>query len=93
LDSSGRDWHTWKNINGQTDHMRKHLHKAHWPIYRELVIVNKLNEWEAVAQGAAPEAAGGTQRSGPDWEPFSLKGFYSCLLKWVLVDDQASFMV
>jgi hypothetical protein len=26
LDLSGHDWHAWKNINGQTENMCKHLH-------------------------------------------------------------------
>jgi hypothetical protein len=93
LDLGGHNWHAWKNTNGQTENMRKHLHEAHWPVYRELVISNKLKGWEAVAQGEVPEVAGGSQRPEPARKPFSLKGFYSRLLKWVSVDDQASFMV
>lgn len=93
MDLSGRDWHAWKNINGQTENMRKHLHEVHWPVYRELVISNKLKGWEAVAQGEVPEVAGGSRRPEPAREPFSLEGFYSRLLKWVSVDDQAGFMV
>ena len=92
MDLSGRDWYAWKNINGQTENMRKHLHEAHWPVYRELVITNKLKGWEAVVQGEVPEVAGGCRRSEADREPFSLEGFYSRLLKWVSVDDQARFM-
>ena len=73
--------------------MRKHLHEAHWPVYCELVITNKLKGWEAIVQHVVPEVAGGSQRSGSHQESFSLEGFYSHLLKWVSVDDQASFMV
>lgn len=71
---------------------REHLHETHWPVYRELVITNKLKGWEAAGQGEVSEAAGG-RRHAPGREPFSLEGFYSRLLKWASVDDQASFVI
>ncbi|KAF8152627.1 hypothetical protein B0H34DRAFT_822144 [Crassisporium funariophilum] len=39
---TGREWHVWSNTQGQTENMQHHLCQAHWELYRELVLAEKL---------------------------------------------------
>jgi hypothetical protein len=68
---------------GQTDAIRKHLESEHSPLYRELVLTNKLKGWERFASSRSQ-----SQPSGCAKEEFTLEGFYERLVRWIAVDDQ-----
>lgn len=69
--------------------IREHLQMKHWKIYCELVVSEKLKGWEVAAQnpiGPQPQAAS-------KHELFLLEGFYTRLVKWIVVDDQVSIIL
>ena len=74
----------WSNKNAQSDLIRKHLTLKHGKLYREIVVLKKLKNWETIHQFAT--------REKPPREPFSLPGFYERLIKWIAVDDQVFFL-
>lgn len=69
----------WSNKNSQSDLIRKHLISKHSKLYREVVVLKKLKNWETVDQ---------LLKEKPPREPFSLPGFYERLIRWITVDDQ-----
>ena len=75
---------TLVNKNAQSDLIRKHLTSKHGKLYREIVVLKKLKNWETIDQS--------TTREKPPCEPFSLPGFYEQLIQWIAVDDQVFFL-
>jgi len=73
----------WSNKNAQSDLICKHLTSKHGKLYREIIILKKLKNWETIDQSAT--------REKPLREPFSLPGFYEWLIKWIAVNDQLFF--
>ena len=62
----------------------------HWKLYRELVVSEKLKGWEEAAQNPNCPVR---QQAASKHEPFSLEGFYTRLVKWIVIDDQASIIL
>ncbi|KAF8154648.1 hypothetical protein B0H34DRAFT_799411 [Crassisporium funariophilum] len=73
----------WKNTNGQSKTICKHMVKKHGKYWHDIVILKQLKGWQQL--GAMP--MGGLQHRKR--EPFSLGGFYDRLIWWVAVDDQS----
>ena len=75
----------WKNTDGQTECICKHLKKHHGLVWRELVLSNKLKGWDKVD---LPK----TTPQGPVYnlEEFTVTGFYEWLVCWIIADDQVS---
>ena len=84
------DWTVWKCVDGQTKHIREHLHMKHWKLYCELVVSEKLKGWEEAAQNPNCPVR---QQAASKCEPFSLEGLYTQLVKWIVVDDQVSIIL
>lgn len=70
------------NCNSQTENMRDHLIDKHWNLYSSRVLANGLKGWEKIASGVISGPDGQKAAVG-DREPFSVEGFYECLIKWM----------
>lgn len=77
--------YAWKNAEGMTDTIRKHMIKEHSPVWCEFVLLNHLKGWETVN---LPKA--GTAEKSYDTGEFTLTGFYERLVRWIVADDQVS---
>ncbi|KAJ6620952.1 hypothetical protein B0H10DRAFT_2432551 [Mycena sp. CBHHK59/15] len=77
------EWTTWKNVEGQTTAIRKHLRSpAQNKLWRDLVLLKQLKGWETLGTSNKDSPCG-------EREEFSLPGFYERLVKWIAVDDQS----
>ncbi|PPR07616.1 hypothetical protein CVT24_004169 [Panaeolus cyanescens] len=81
-----RAWTTWKNTEGQSKTIQNHLHKHHFKIWRELVVMHQLKGWDAL-----PEP--GVSTDEEDLPPFSVAEFHKLLVKWISADDQSMSVV
>lgn len=78
-------WHTWKNGDGQTTTIRQHLLKHHQLSWEDMVIKERLKNWQTVEQGRLDALRKGIKIIK---EPFTSDGFYERLVHWVATDDQ-----
>ncbi|KAJ7834015.1 hypothetical protein B0H13DRAFT_2110220 [Mycena leptocephala] len=76
-----KNWSAWKNVNGQTKAIRRHLQSEHGKVWKDMVLLKQLKNWETL------EAS--TTQAPDEREEFSLPGLYESLVKWIAVDDQA----
>ena len=74
-------WKTWKHGNGMTSCYREHLKQKHSKIYEETRRILNLKHADELTGASSPECA-----------PFKLEMFYHLLMKWVVADDQVSYI-
>ncbi|PPR04216.1 hypothetical protein CVT24_013300 [Panaeolus cyanescens] len=79
-------WTTWKNTEGQSKTIRNHLHKHHFKIWRELVVMHELKGWDILPE---PEVS----TDDEDLPPFSVAEFHKLLVEWISADDQSMSVV
>ena len=80
------DRSTWKNNGSATSTIRKHLQR-----YHETEWVNTVQHKKLKGHIEPHEQHNGTGGDSPAQEaPFTVAGFYERLIRWIIVDDQAS---
>ncbi|KAJ7702894.1 hypothetical protein B0H16DRAFT_736274 [Mycena metata] len=77
------NWTTWRNVEGQTTAIRNHLKSGeHGKLWHDMVVLQKLKGWETLGTAYKDTSSG-------EHKEFLLPGFYTRLVKWIAVDDQA----
>lgn len=85
----------WTNGGGGiASTVRTHLQKHHDPEWSRLVTKNKLKGWDspkATGPGSSRIGSDGTQHDSAK-TPFTVEGFLERLVRWIVVDDQVSYL-
>ncbi|KAL0568490.1 hypothetical protein V5O48_013490 [Marasmius crinis-equi] len=80
------DWSTYKNTDGQSSTLRDHLKREHLVVWKNTVKTRKLKGWETIDSTAPDE-------SQSESEPFCKEGFYTRLIRFLAVYDEAINLV
>ncbi|KAF5309470.1 hypothetical protein D9619_012446 [Psilocybe cf. subviscida] len=76
----------WTNSDGQTATIRRHFIKEHRPIWEEMVIKERLKNWQKIDQDKNIREQ---ESRSSETEPFTLEGLYERLVCWIATDDQS----
>ena len=71
-----------------TQTIRDHLNKRHYDEWAMEVIANELKDFENVKTSLSDVSGYQPRTVNAPKEPFTLDGFYSRLMRWVVSDDQ-----